>query len=95
MCGSKEFSNDDGDGDGNENGKKAIGLDKQNNYFARVSGFFVHFSAVAARLQRETAEFYVLSRTGTKSNNFLFLFLNIDAVLLEFNYKKVCQHLTN
>ena len=25
------LGNDDGDGDGNENGKKAIGLDKQNN----------------------------------------------------------------
>ena len=41
--------------DGNENGKKAIGLDKQNNNFARASRFFVHFSAVVARLQRETA----------------------------------------
>ena len=32
-----------------------IGLDKQNNNFARASRFFVHFSAVVARLQRETA----------------------------------------
>ena len=40
--------NDDGDGDGNENGKKAIGLDKQNNSFARASCFFVHFSATVA-----------------------------------------------
>ena len=47
------LSNDDGDG--NENGKKAIGLDKQNNNFARASRFFVHFSAVVVRLQRETA----------------------------------------
>ena len=39
------LSNDDGDG--NENGKKAIGLDRQ-----RV---FLHFFAVAARLQRERA----------------------------------------
>ena len=43
------------DGIGNENGKKAIGLDKQNNNFALVSRLFVHFSAVVARLQRETA----------------------------------------
>ena len=43
------------DGDGNEYGKKAIDLDKQNNNFARASRFFVHFSAVVARLQRETA----------------------------------------
>ena len=41
-------------GDGNENGKKAIGLDKQNNYFARAARFFVHFFAVNARLRRET-----------------------------------------
>ena len=30
-------------GDGNENGKKAIGVDQQNNYSARASRFFVHF----------------------------------------------------
>ena len=35
--------------------KKAMDLDKQNNNFARASRFFVHFSAVVARLQRETA----------------------------------------
>ena len=36
-------SNDDGDG--NENGEKAIGLNIQNNNFARASRFFVHFFA--------------------------------------------------
>ena len=37
------------DGDGNENGKKAaMSLDQQNNNFARVSRFFVHFFAVVA-----------------------------------------------
>ena len=35
------LSNDDGDV--NENGKKAIGLDWQNNNFARASHFVVHF----------------------------------------------------
>ena len=40
------------DDDGNENGKKAIGLDKQNNNFARASRFFVQFSLVVARVQR-------------------------------------------
>ena len=44
------LSNDDGDG--NENGKKAMGLDKQNNNFANASRFFVHFLAVVARLRR-------------------------------------------
>ena len=45
---------DDG-GDGGENGKKAMGLDWQNNNFARASRFLVHFFAYAARLQRESA----------------------------------------
>ena len=39
-------SNDDGDGI--ENGKKSIGLDWQNNNFARASRFFVLFLAVVA-----------------------------------------------
>ena len=43
------------DGDGNENGKKEIGLEKQNNNFARASRFFVHSSTVVSRLQRENA----------------------------------------
>ena len=40
------LSNDDDDG--NENGKRAIGVDWQNNYFARAARFFVHFFAVTA-----------------------------------------------
>ena len=47
------MSNDDSDG--NENGKKAKGLDWQNNNFALALRFFVQFFAVAARLQRESA----------------------------------------
>ena len=35
--------------------QKAIGLDRQNNNFARASRVFLHFFAVAARLQRESA----------------------------------------
>ena len=49
----ESLSNDDGDG--NENGKKAIGLDWQHNNIVRASRFLVHFFAVAARLQRESA----------------------------------------
>ena len=41
------------DGDGNENSKKVIGIDWQNNNFARESSFFVHFFAVVARLRRK------------------------------------------
>ena len=48
------LSNDDGDV--NENGIKAMGLDEQNNNFARASRFFVHFFAVSARLRRETED---------------------------------------
>ena len=48
----RSLGNDDGDG--NKNGKKAISLDWQNNNFARVSLFFVHFFVVAVRLQRES-----------------------------------------
>ena len=44
------------DGDVNENGKKSMDLDKQNNNFAGASLFFVRFSAVVARLQRETIQ---------------------------------------
>ena len=51
----ESLGNDDGNGTGNENGKKAIGLDWQNNNFARASRFFVHFFAVVARPQREIA----------------------------------------
>ena len=54
VCGTRGSLRNDDD-DGNENGKKEIGLDKQINNFARASRFFVHFSAVVARLQRETA----------------------------------------
>ena len=43
-----------GDGDGDENGKKATGLDKQNNAFARVSRFFVHFISVTVRFRITT-----------------------------------------
>ena len=47
------LSNDGGDK--NKIDKKAIGLDKQNNNFARASRFFVHFFAVTVRLRRENA----------------------------------------
>ena len=41
--------------DGNEKVKEAIGFEKQNNNFARAAHFFVHFSAVTARLRDENA----------------------------------------
>ena len=53
MLTSHSWDNDDGDL--SENGKKAISLDWLNNNFARSSRFFVHFLAIVARLQRESA----------------------------------------
>ena len=41
-------------GNGNEKDKKAIGLDWQNNNFARASRFFVHFIALGEQIRRET-----------------------------------------
>ena len=60
------------DGDGNENGKKAIGLDLQNNNSALASRFFLHFFSVAARPQRESAKFHILSRSWTQDIDFFF-----------------------
>ena len=56
------FSNDDGDG--NEDVKKAVGLDWQNSNFARASCFFVHFFTVLTRLRR--GFFKVLNRRATE-----------------------------
>ena len=74
------LSNDDGDGI--ENGKKAIGLDWQNNDFARASRFFVHLPSLHDH-NVKVPKLHVLSRTAThvQDNNFLFLFLNCDTVL--------------
>ena len=44
-----------GDGDGNENVKKAIGLISEITTLLVQHIFFVHFFAVFARLRRETA----------------------------------------
>ena len=49
----ESLSNDDGNA--NEKGKKAIGLDWQNNDSARESHVFVNCLTVNARVQRENA----------------------------------------
>ena len=63
----------------NENGKEAIGLDKQNNNFARASRFLYISLPVVARQQRETASRFV--EDGNKRQQLSFLFLNFDVVL--------------
>ena len=54
----ESFSNDDDDG--NENVKKAIGLNNQNNNSARAWHFLVHFFVVTARLGRGICRWHVL-----------------------------------
>jgi len=71
------LSNDDVDV--NENVKKAIGLDWQNNNFARASRFFVHFFALTTRLRRESTLFHVLWKTWAQ-DDFVFLVLHLDMV---------------
>ena len=44
----RELKHDDSNG--NEDGKKATALDKENNNFARASLFFAHSLAVVSRL---------------------------------------------
>ena len=52
---------------------------------------FVHFLAVAARLQ-----FHVVLRTWTQDKDSPFPFLNFDTVFKNSTYsRKICQHLTN
>ena len=53
----RNLSNGDGDGDGKENGEKAIGLDRQNNKPACVSRFLVlsNLPSIVARLPHETS----------------------------------------
>ena len=52
-CGKILASLRNNDGDSNEKGKKAMGLDKQKNNFARASRFLAHFAAVVARLLKQ------------------------------------------
>ena len=63
-------------GDGNENGDKAIGLNWQNNNFARASRFFVPFSAVVARLQRAAALSNFMFRRGREHKTTTFFFFS-------------------
>ena len=43
------------DVDDNEDGKKAVGSDEQNNNFARASRFLANFLTVVARLRHDTS----------------------------------------
>ena len=65
------------DDEGNENAKKPTGLD----ITSKTTTLHVHhaFSYISLpSLHDYNVKFYVLLRTGTKVNNFFFLFLNFD-----------------
>ena len=60
------------DGYNNENGKKAVGLDWQNNNFARASHLFVHFFAFTPRLQRKMPNFTFFAGREHKTTTYFF-----------------------
>ena len=73
--------NDDDDDD-NENGKKAIRLDKQNNKTLHVQNAFLYISLPSLHdYNVKMPNFTFCEGREQKDNNFLFLFLNFDAVL--------------
>ena len=57
MADIRELTIDDGSGNGsgNDDVNKAVGLDKQNKNSELASHFFLHFFAVSVRLRRENA----------------------------------------
>ena len=88
------LSNDD---DGvNENSKKAIGLDWQNNNSARVSRFFVHFlSSLHDYLATRKCPISRFVEDLNARQRLSFSFPELRYSLLEFSCRKYCQHLTN
>ena len=80
------LSNDDGDG--NENGKKATGLDRQNNNFARISLLSLHDYNVKVPN-------FTFCRGRERRRRLSFSFPELWYSLLEFHLRKMCQHLTN
>ena len=82
-----------GDGDVNENGKKAKGVDWQNNNFARASRFSLpslHDYDVKMRV--------IFTSSGGREHTWRrlsFSFPELRHSLLEFSSRKICQHLTN
>ena len=68
-----------------ERQKQKLGLDKQNNYFARASRFSVHFFAVDATF---------VEKVDTRPR-LSFSFSELRYSVLKFNSRKNCQHLAN
>ena len=68
------------DDDSNENGTKEIGLDKENNNFAREHAF-LYISLPPLHDYNVKLPNFTFCRGREQKKNFLFLFLNFDAVL--------------
>ena len=81
--------------DGNENVKKEIGLDKQNNNSARASRFFCTFFCHRCTTTTWNCLISRFAEDGNKRQHLSFSFPELWCSPLEFNSKKLCQHLTN
>ena len=85
----RSLSNDDNDG--NENGKKVTGLDKQNNNFApAINAFFVFNVSMLSLLDCE--EKFLIPRFMEDVNTrkrFSFSFCELTDNPLEFNSRKI------
>ena len=89
----RSLSNDDGDV--NENGKKAKGLDWHNNICTCITLFcaflFCYYTTTTWKCLISRFE----EDVKTQDNDFLTLFLNFVTVFQNSNGWKNCQHLTN
>ena len=70
-----------GNGDGNKDGKKAIGLDWQNNNFVRASRFFCTFLCRRCTTSTWNCLISRFVEALTQDNDPLLLFLNFNTVL--------------
>ena len=92
-----DHNNRDDDGDGNENGKKVIGLYKQNNNFARARARFLYISRPSMHdcdniLSNFTHPLYEVHEHDKKK---MFSFSQLRYGSLGSNPIKFRQHLAN
>ena len=98
LLGTRRTAISNNDGDGNENGRKAICLDSQNNYFARASRVhhaFLYISLPSLHdydVKRPNLTFCV--QREFKVAIFI-IFSQLSNRPLDFNFRKIRQLLTN
>ena len=80
--------------DGHTDQKQEVKISKTKLWLASIT-LFVHLFAVVARPRRQNAQFHVFWRTLTQDNDFSNSFFKLRYSPLEFNCRKICQHLTN